>query len=90
MKRQGAGLDRVQTGVRLDKQLVKVLKAMAELQDLSLGDLLEAMALQCLAGQVAFDEGRLVKARELMAVYGLRLDAQSQEDGAAGEAESRP
>jgi hypothetical protein len=67
-----------------------VLKALAELQDLSLGDMLEAMALQCLAGRAAFDEGCLVKARELMAVYGLRLDIERQERAAAAGEEARP
>jgi predicted DNA-binding ribbon-helix-helix protein len=33
--------ERVQTGVRLEKRLVKVLKALAEIYDLSLGELLE-------------------------------------------------
>jgi hypothetical protein len=79
MKRQKAAPDRVQTGVRLERRLVKVLKALAELQDLSLGDLLEAMTLRCLAGQVAFDEGCLAKARDLMGIYGLPPAAPAQE-----------
>ena len=32
-------VERVQTGVRIEKRLLKVLKAFAELKDLTLGDL---------------------------------------------------
>ena len=38
-------IERVQTGIRIEKRLLKVLKALAELKDLSLGDLLEGMVL---------------------------------------------
>ena len=34
-------VERVQTGVRLEKRLLKMLKAVAELKDMSLGDLLD-------------------------------------------------
>ncbi len=36
-------VERVQTSVRLEKRLLKVLKAVAELKDMSLGDLLEGI-----------------------------------------------
>ena len=36
-------VERVQTGVRLEKRMLKVLKALAEVHDLSLGDLLEGI-----------------------------------------------
>jgi hypothetical protein len=83
MTRREARPDRVQTGVRLERRLVKVLKALAELQDLSLGDLLEAMTLRCLAGQVALDEGCVAKARDLMGIYGLEA-ATARYDAAEG------
>ena len=35
-------VERVQTGVRLEKRMLKVLKAIAEQKDMILGDLLEA------------------------------------------------
>ena len=47
-------VERVQTGVRMEKRLVKVLKALAELHDLSLGDLLEGIVLHAFAGRAAF------------------------------------
>ena len=44
-------IQRVQTGVRIEKRLLKVLKALAEQLDMSLGDLLEGMALHCFEGK---------------------------------------
>ena len=38
-------VERVQTGVRMEKRMVKVLKALAEYLDISLGDLLEGIVL---------------------------------------------
>jgi hypothetical protein len=75
-------LDRVQTGVRLEKRLVKVLKALAELQDLSLGDLIESLVHQAFAGKPPFEEPTLVQVRELMRIYGLDHDSMA---GASAE-----
>ena len=38
-------VERVQTGVRLEKRMLKVLKAIAEQKDMTLGDLLEGIVL---------------------------------------------
>ena len=38
-------IERVQTGIRLEKRLLKVLKAVAEDLDMTLGDLLEGVVL---------------------------------------------
>ena len=38
-------VERVQTGVRIEKRMLKVLKALAEYHDISLGDLLEGIVL---------------------------------------------
>ena len=51
-------VERVQTGVRIEKRLLKVLKALAEFHDLTLGDLLEGIVLH------AFD-GNTPSARDL-------------------------
>ncbi|MDP9120113.1 MAG: helix-turn-helix domain-containing protein [Acidobacteriota bacterium] len=45
------GKDRIQTDVRLEKRLVKVLKAMAELYDLSLAEFLEDLVRDAYAGR---------------------------------------
>jgi hypothetical protein len=62
--------DRVQTGVRMERRLVKVLKAVAELRDLSLGELLEVVVYDVFAGRLPFDGAGLVQVRELLAIYG--------------------
>ena len=47
-------VERIQTGVRMEKRLVKVLKAVAELKDMTLGDLLEGIVLHAFEGKSAF------------------------------------
>ncbi len=46
-------VERVQTGVRMEKRLLKVLKGFAEYHDLSLGDLLEGIVLHAFALVIA-------------------------------------
>jgi len=65
------GKDRVQTGVRLEKRLVKVLKALAELYDLSLGEFLEDLVRDAFAGHQPLSDVALGQAAELMRIYGL-------------------
>ena len=69
-------IQRVQTGVRIEKRLLKVLKALAEQLDMSLGDLLEGMALHCFEGKVPFTEETLGKIEKLRDVYELDLTAE--------------
>jgi|SRR5580658_7433201 hypothetical protein len=68
-------VSRVQTGVRMEKRLVKVLKALAELYDLSLGDLLEGIVLHAFEGRAPFSEESMRRIAELKRIYGLDLDA---------------
>jgi len=68
-------IERVQTGVRMEKRLVKVLKALAEYHDLSLGDLLEGIVLHAFDGKCAFGRPSLARIRELKQFYGLDLDS---------------
>ena len=68
-------IERVQTGARIEKRLLKVLKALAEQLDLSLGDLLEGMALHCFEGKAPFGEPTLEKIAKLREVYDLDLTA---------------
>lgn len=69
--RAGRAVERVQTGVRMEKRLVKVLKALAELYDLSLGDLLEGIVLHAFAGRSPFSAPSLRRIAELERIYGL-------------------
>ena len=79
MKKAGATgrllVDRVQTGVRLEKRLLKVLKALAELHDLTLGDLLEGIVLHAFDGKAPFGPESRRRIAELKRIYGLDLDA---------------
>jgi hypothetical protein len=66
---------RIQTGVRLEVGLLKVLKALAEYKDLSLGDLLEGICLHAFEGRAPFSEETIRKIGDLKRVYGLGLVA---------------
>jgi hypothetical protein len=68
-------VERIQTGVRLEKRLFKVLKALAELKDLSLGDLLEGIVLHAFEGKTPFNAETLRQIAELKRIYGLDLKA---------------
>ena len=69
-------IERVQTGVRIEKRILKVLKGLAEYHDISLGDLLEGIVLHAFDGKCAFKSSEsLKKIAELKAVYDLDLDA---------------
>ena len=70
-------VERVQTGVRMEKRLLKVLKALAELLDMTLGDLLEGIVLHAFDGKAPFAEGTLARIGELKRIYGLDLDAEA-------------
>jgi hypothetical protein len=68
-------VERVQTGVRMEKRLLKVLKGFAEYHDLSLGDLLEGIVLHAFEGKAPFGRESLQKIAELKKIYHLDLDA---------------
>jgi hypothetical protein len=70
-------VERVQTGVRMEKRLLKVLKAFAEFHDLSLGDLLEGIVLHAFDGKAAFQEASRKRIKQLKKFYGLDLDARA-------------
>ncbi len=67
---------RVQTGLRLEKRILKVLKGLAESLDMSMGDLLEGMALHFFEGKAPpFTNETLKKIEQLKQVYDLDLTA---------------
>jgi len=68
-------IDRIQTGVRMEKRLVKVLKGTAEHLDMSFGDLLECICLHGIEGKAPFSEDTLGRIRKLRDVYDLDLTA---------------
>jgi hypothetical protein len=68
-------VERVQTGVRIEKRTLKVLKGLAEYLDVSLGDLLEGIVLHVFEGKAPFAPETLAQIERLRTVYGLTLTA---------------
>jgi len=68
-------IERVQTGVRMEKRLLKVLRALADYHDLTLGDLLEGIVLHAFDGKCPFGAANLKRIRDLKQFYGLDLDS---------------
>lgn len=68
-------VERVQTGVRIEKRMLKVLKAIAEQKDITLGDLLEGIVLHAFEGKAPFSEATLKEIEQFRKIYGLTLKA---------------
>ena len=68
-------VERVQTGVRLEKRLLKVLKGLAEYHDMTLGDLLEGIVLHAFDGKTPFNAASLARIHDLKKFYELDLDS---------------
>lgn len=68
-------VQRAQTGVRIEKSLLKVLKGLAEYCELSLGDLLEGIVLHSFEGKAPFSEETINVINGLKRVYSCDLTA---------------
>jgi hypothetical protein len=68
---------RIQTGVRIERRILKVLKALAEYKDMTLGDLTEGILLHAFEGKAPFNAETLRKIAELKGIYELDLDARA-------------
>jgi hypothetical protein len=77
MKEPRYVVERVQTGVRMEKRLLKVLKAFGEFHDMMLGDLLEGIVLHAFDGKCPFEKDSLRQIKELKHFYGLKLDSRA-------------
>ena len=84
----GDVIERVQTGVRIEARLLNVLKALAALKGMSLGDLLEGIVLHAFEGEQPFSEQTLTQIADLKKVYGLDLSAADSHK--LVEAEAKP
>jgi hypothetical protein len=73
--KQPVEVERVQTGVRMEKRILLVLKALAGALDLTFGDLLEGVVLHAFEGKAPFGPAALAKIEALRAVYQLDLTA---------------
>lgn len=69
-------VERVQTGVRIEKRILKVLKAVADKHDIGLGDLIEGIALHSFEGRAPFGSETLSFIEHMRAAYGLDLRAE--------------
>jgi hypothetical protein len=87
-------VERVQTGVRIEKRVLKVLKALAEIKDMSVGDLIEGIVLHAFEGKAPFGKETLQKIDQLRSVYQLDLDASAShrliEDATKSRTKSKP
>jgi hypothetical protein len=70
-------IERVQTGARMEKRMVKVLKALAEYLDISLGDLLEGIVLHAFAGKAPFSALTLEQIARLKEIYGMEYGVEA-------------
>jgi len=69
--------DRTQTGLRMDRALLKVLKGLAEYLNMNLADLVEGVLLHGLEGRSAItDEATLETIQQLRQIYGMQLTAE--------------
>ena len=66
---------RVQTGVRIEKRVLQVLKAIAAKHEMGLGDLIEGIVLHSFEGKPPFDEESLAFIDQMRSAYGLDLTA---------------
>ena len=66
---------RGQHRARIEKRLLKVLKALAEYKEMTLGDLLEGIVLHAFEGKTPFSEETLARIASLKEIYGLDLGA---------------
>ncbi len=68
-------VERIQTGLRLEKRILKVLKGVAEYHDLYVGDLLEGICLHAFENKPPFSDTTLQRIKMLKEVYHLDLAA---------------
>jgi hypothetical protein len=69
-------IERVQTGVRMERRMVKVLKALAEYHDLTLGDLLEGIVLHAFEGKSPFSRESQKLIGDFKKIYGMSYGAE--------------
>ena len=76
MSKENLVVERIQTGVRMEKRIVKVSKALAEYLDISLGDLFEGIILHAFDGKATFSEETLKKIKQFKEIYELNFGAE--------------
>lgn len=66
-------VERVQTGVRIEKRVLKVLKAVAARNEMGLGDLIEGIVLHNFEGKCPFEKDLLDFIAQMRVAYDLDL-----------------
>ena len=66
-------LERVQTGIRIEKRTLKVLRALVDYLDLTLGDLLEGIVLHAFEGKASLSDDTLAQITKLKTIFNLWL-----------------
>lgn len=74
-ERKKPKIERVQTGVRIEKRILKILKAISAHHDMTLGDLLEGIVLHSFEGKSAFGTETLTFIETMRKAYNLDLTA---------------
>ncbi len=68
--------ERIQIGVKMEKRMVKVLKAVAEYHDITLGELLEGLVLHAFDHSLPFDQETIQRITQLKKVYEMDYDVE--------------
>ena len=76
MSESNRKIERVQTGVRIEKRILKVLKAIATRHEIGLGDLIEGIVLHNFEGRQPFGAESLEFIAQMRTAYGLDLTAE--------------
>ena len=72
---QPLSVERVQLGVKMEKRMVKVLKALAESADMNLGEMLEDVVLHAFEGVSTFSQPAALEAvKDFRRLYGMDYD----------------
>jgi hypothetical protein len=74
---QKIGVERIQTGARMGRHILKMLKALAEYKNMMLGNLLEGIVLHAFDAKAPFTAETLRKIAELKGNYELDLEARA-------------
>lgn len=85
MTSNGMEIERVQTGVRLEGRILKVLKGLAEYLEMPLGELIEGVVLHAFEGKQPFSPATLDKIGQLKSIYELELGAHDSHRLAEGK-----
>jgi hypothetical protein len=68
-------IERVQTGVRIEKRILKVLKGLANYHEMTLGDLIEGIVLHSFEGKSPFSPESVTMIETLKQLHGMDLTA---------------